>query len=47
MKRDREAFEDKISSAAESVISDIELRTRELLRHRDEKQQEQEAEEKR
>lgn len=45
MEKDRREFENKISMEAESVHAEIELRTRELLRLRDEKQEEQEQEE--
>lgn len=45
MEKDRKAFEIKISMDAEAVNTEVELRTRELLRLRDEKQEEQEAEE--
>lgn len=45
MENDLKAFEHKIHVDSESVSTEIELRTRELLRLRDEKQEEQQAEE--
>ena len=47
MAKDRKAFENKIIIESDAVNTEVELRTRELLRLRDEKQQEQEAEENR
>lgn len=47
MEKDRKAFENKINVEAEAVNIEVELRTRELLRLRDEKQEAQEAEERR
>lgn len=45
MEKDRLAFEHKVNMEAEAVNTEVELRARELLRLRDEKQQEQDAEE--
>lgn len=45
MEKDRKAFEHKISIESDAVSTEVELRTRELLRLRDEKQQEQDIEE--
>lgn len=42
MDKDRKAFEHKINMESDAVNTEVELRTRELLRLRDEKQQEQE-----
>lgn len=42
MAKDRKAFEHKINVESDAVNTEVELRTRELLRLRDEKQQEQE-----
>lgn len=42
MDKDRKAFEHKIDIESDAVNTEVELRTRELLRLRDEKQQEQE-----
>lgn len=42
MDKDRKAFEHKIDVESDAVNTEVELRTRELLRLRDEKQQEQE-----
>lgn len=47
MEKDGKAFENKINMEAEAVNIEVELRTRELLRLRDEKQEAQEEEEKR
>lgn len=45
MENDRRAFENKILIEADAVNTEVELRTRELLRLRDEKQEEQQTEE--
>lgn len=45
MENDLKAFEHKIHVDTESVSTEVELRTRELLRLRDEKQEKQQAEE--
>lgn len=45
MEKDRKGFEHKISIESDAVSTEVELRTRELLRLRDEKQAEQEMEE--
>lgn len=45
MDKDRKAFEHKINIESDAVNVEVELRTRELLRLRDEKQQEQDTEE--
>lgn len=42
MTKDRKAFEHKINMDSDAVNTEVELRTRELLRLRDEKQQEHE-----
>lgn len=42
MAKDRKAFEHKINMESDAVNTEVELRTRELLRLRDEKQQEHE-----
>lgn len=47
MQKDRRAFESRIDSEAEKVNREIELRTRELLRVRDEREEEKKAEERR
>lgn len=47
MEVDGKAFENKINMDAEAVNMEVELRTRELLRLRDEKQEAQDQEEKR
>lgn len=45
MENDLKAFEHKIHADSEAVSTEVELRARELLRLRDEKQEEQQAEE--
>lgn len=45
MDNDVKAFEHKIHADSEAVSTEVELRARELLRLRDEKQEEQQAEE--
>lgn len=43
MEKDRKAFEHKINVESDAVNTEVELRTRELLRLRDVKQQEQDV----
>lgn len=45
MEKESKAFENKIAMESNTVIAEVELRTRELLRLRDQKQEEQETEE--